>query len=195
MTTQSLTKKQSVLILLVCHWTTWRAMKSSNLIRQVSMTCAVSTKWGLVGTFQSSPHLASPSPVATSTAFWRMPGSVQGQTCSWCTRRMQLQWSTCFENFMPMPALDALRWRVMLRLVTNPRGSCVFAHFVSTWVVTSDHTSIISSVCITMLVMDHFMCYALVFVTKDQMAKTVARVLYESLIAVFGMPAKLLSDC
>ena len=32
-------------------------------------------------------------------------------------------------------------------------------------------------------------------ITKDQMAKTVAKVLYERFIAVFGMPAKLLSDC
>ena len=39
-----------------------------------------------------------------------------------------------------------------------------------------------------------FMCYALAVVTKDQMAKTVAKVLYERFISVFGMPAKLLSD-
>ena len=32
------------------------------------------------------------------------------------------------------------------------------------------------------------------FVTKDQTAKTVARVLYKQFIAVFGVPAKLLSD-
>ena len=41
---------------------------------------------------------------------------------------------------------------------------------------------------------DHFMRYALVVVTKDQTAKTVAKVLYEHFIAVFGAPAKLLSD-
>ena len=32
------------------------------------------------------------------------------------------------------------------------------------------------------------------FVTKDQKAKTVARILYERFILVFGAPAKLLSD-
>ena len=32
------------------------------------------------------------------------------------------------------------------------------------------------------------------FVTKDQTAKTVARVLYKQFITVFGVPAKLLSD-
>ena len=41
---------------------------------------------------------------------------------------------------------------------------------------------------------DHFMRYALAVVTKDQMAKMVAKVFYECFIAVFGAPAKLLSD-
>ena len=41
---------------------------------------------------------------------------------------------------------------------------------------------------------DHFTRYALAVVTKDQMAKTVAKVFYECFIAVFGAPAKLLSD-
>ena len=41
---------------------------------------------------------------------------------------------------------------------------------------------------------DHFTRYALAVVTKDQMAKTVAKVFYEHFIAVFGMPTKLLSD-
>ena len=42
--------------------------------------------------------------------------------------------------------------------------------------------------------MDHFTRYALAVVTKDQMAKTVAKVFYEHFIAVFGALAKLLSD-
>ena len=41
---------------------------------------------------------------------------------------------------------------------------------------------------------DHFTRYALAVVTKDQMAKTVAKVFYKHFIAVFGAPAKLLSD-
>ena len=41
---------------------------------------------------------------------------------------------------------------------------------------------------------DHFTRYALAVVTKDQMAKTVAKVFYEHFIAVFGAPTKLLSD-
>ena len=42
--------------------------------------------------------------------------------------------------------------------------------------------------------MDHFMHYALAIITKDQMVKTMAKILYERFIVVFGMPAKLLSD-
>ena len=41
---------------------------------------------------------------------------------------------------------------------------------------------------------DHFMRYVLAVVTKDQTAKMVAKVFYEHFIAVFGAPAKLLSD-
>ena len=41
---------------------------------------------------------------------------------------------------------------------------------------------------------DHFTRYAMAFVTKDQKAKTVTRILYEWFLSVFGMPAKLLSD-
>ena len=41
---------------------------------------------------------------------------------------------------------------------------------------------------------DHFTRYALAVVTKDQVAKTVAKMFYEHFIAVFGVPAKLLSD-
>ena len=41
---------------------------------------------------------------------------------------------------------------------------------------------------------DYFTRYALAVVTKDQMAKTVAKVFYKRFIAVFGVPTKLLSD-
>ena len=45
-----------------------------------------------------------------------------------------------------------------------------------------------------LVITDHFTHYALAVVTKDQTAKTVAKVLYKRFISVFGMPAKLLSD-
>ena len=41
---------------------------------------------------------------------------------------------------------------------------------------------------------DHFTRYALAVVTKDQMAKTVAKVFYKHFIVIFRVPAKLLSD-
>ena len=41
---------------------------------------------------------------------------------------------------------------------------------------------------------DHFTRYALAVVTKDQTAKTVAKVFYEHFIAVFRVPTKLLSN-
>ena len=44
-----------------------------------------------------------------------------------------------------------------------------------------------------LVITDLFKHYALAVVTKDQTAKTVAKVLYERFIAVFGKPAKLLS--
>ena len=45
-----------------------------------------------------------------------------------------------------------------------------------------------------LVITNHFMHYTLAVVTKDQIAKTVAKVLYARFIAVFSMPAKLLSD-
>ena len=45
-----------------------------------------------------------------------------------------------------------------------------------------------------LVIMDHFSRYPLAVMTKGQMAKTIAKVLYERFIAVFGVPAKLLSD-
>ena len=41
---------------------------------------------------------------------------------------------------------------------------------------------------------DHFMRYALAVVTKDQTAKMVMKVFYECFMAVFGAPAKLLTN-
>ena len=45
-----------------------------------------------------------------------------------------------------------------------------------------------------LVITDHFMRYALAVMTRDQTAKTIAKMLYERFIMVFGMPAKLLSD-
>ena len=45
-----------------------------------------------------------------------------------------------------------------------------------------------------LVITNHFTCYAMAVITKDQMAKTVPKVLYERFIMVFGVPAELLSD-
>ena len=45
-----------------------------------------------------------------------------------------------------------------------------------------------------LMMMDHFTRYALAVVTKDQTAKTVVKVFYKCFIAVFRVPAKLLSN-
>ena len=45
-----------------------------------------------------------------------------------------------------------------------------------------------------LVLMDHFTRYMMEFITKDQKSKTVAWILYERFISVFGAPAKLLSD-
>ena len=45
-----------------------------------------------------------------------------------------------------------------------------------------------------LVIMDHFMRYALTVITNDQTANTMAKVLYEKFIVVFSMPAKLLSN-
>ena len=45
-----------------------------------------------------------------------------------------------------------------------------------------------------LVITDHFTHYALAAVTKDQMVKTVVKMLFERFIAVFSIPAKLLSD-
>ena len=51
-----------------------------------------------------------------------------------------------------------------------------------------------SSVKNVLVIIDHFIHYALAGVTRDQIAKTVAKVLYERFISVFGAPARSLSD-
>ena len=79
---------------------------------------------------------------------------------------------------------------------------CLIRAYAPLELVHLDYTSIESmmelnksSVVKNVLVMtDHFTRYALSVVTKDQTAKTVAKVFYERFIAVFGAPAKLLSD-
>ena len=79
---------------------------------------------------------------------------------------------------------------------------CPIQAYASLELVHLDYTSIESTMELNkppvvknvLMIMDHFTRYALAVVTKDQAAKTVAKVFYEHFIAVFGVPVKLLSD-
>ena len=46
-----------------------------------------------------------------------------------------------------------------------------------------------------LVITDHLTRYTLAMVTKDETAKTIVRILYKRFIAVFGVPAKILSNC
>ena len=45
-----------------------------------------------------------------------------------------------------------------------------------------------------MVVTNHFPCHAMEYMTPNQMAKTVVKVLYEKYISIFGAPTKILSN-
>ena len=68
----------------------------------------------------------------------------------------------------------------------------------STWIsqVWNPPWSSRSPLCVkyVLVITDYFTRYSLALVTKDQTAKTIARVLYKRFIVVFGVPAKILSD-
>ena len=79
---------------------------------------------------------------------------------------------------------------------------CPIQVYASLELVHLDYTSIESTMELNkppmvknvLMMTDHFTRYAHAVVTKDQTAKTVAKVFYECFIAVFGVPTKLLSD-
>ena len=57
--------------------------------------------------------------------------------------------------------------------------------------VVTDKKPIVKNV---LVVLDHFTCYVQAFVTKNHMARTTARVLYNNYFSVFGFPQNLMSD-
>ena len=90
-----------------------------------------------------------------------------------------------FKGAVPKAPMCPIRAHAPLELV----------HINFTSVESTMELNKLPSVKNVLVITDHIMCYALAVVTKDQMAKTVAKVLYERLISVFGMPAKLPNDC
>ena len=89
-----------------------------------------------------------------------------------------------FEGVVPKAPMCPIRAHVLLELI--------HINFIS--VESTMELNKPPSVKNVLVITDHFTRYALAVVTKDQMAKMVAKVLYERFISVFGAPAKLLSD-
>ena len=89
-----------------------------------------------------------------------------------------------FEGAIPKTPLCPIRVHMPLELV----------HVDFTSVESTMELNKLQSIKNVLVIMDHFMCYALVVVTKDQTAKAIAKVLCERFIGVFGAPAKFLSD-
>ena len=67
-------------------------------------------------------------------------------------------------------------------------------HVDSTSIETTMELNQLLSVKNVLVLTDHFTRYAMAFATKDQKAKSIAQILYEWFILVFGALAKLLSD-
>ena len=89
-----------------------------------------------------------------------------------------------FEGVIPEAPLCPIRAHAPLELV----------HVDFTSVESTTELNKLPSIKNVLVIMHHFMCYTLAVMTKDQMVKTVAKLLYERFFMVFGMPAKLLSD-
>ena len=99
----------------------------------------------------------------------------QVQSCQQCC---------VFEGVVPKALLCPIRAHTLLELI----------HIGFTSVKSTMELNKVPSIENVLVITDHFTHYALVVVTKDQTVKTVAKVLYERFIAVFGAPAKLFSD-
>ena len=89
-----------------------------------------------------------------------------------------------FEGVIPKAPTCPIRAHAQLELI----------HFNITSVELTMELNRPPSVKNVLVITNHFTHYALVVVTKDQMANTVIKVLHERFISVFGAPAKLLSD-
>ena len=115
-----------------------------------------------------------------------------GQECFWWPIMVEdckaLVWSCprccAFEGVIPKAPVCPIRSHAPLELV----------HVDFTSVESTMELNKPPSMKNVLVMTDHFTRYALAIVTKDQMVKTMIKVLYERFIAVFGAPAKLLSD-
>ena len=115
------------------------------------------------------------------------------QECFWWPmmvddcRALVQGWQHChtFEGVVPQAPLCPIRAHALLELIHMD-----FKSVESTMELNKP-----PSVKNVLVVTNHLTHYAMAVITKDQMAKTVAKVLYKRFIVVFGVPTKLLSDC
>ena len=95
------------------------------------------------------------------------------------------QWYHVFEGALLKAPLCHIRAHTLLELI----------HIDLTSVESMMELNQPPSIKNVLMITDHFTHYALVYITRNQMAKTMTKVLYEWFITVFGAPTKLLSDC
>ena len=93
-------------------------------------------------------------------------------------------WCHVFEGVIPKAPLCPIRVHAPLELV----------HVDFTSVESTMELNNPPSIKNILVITDHFMHYTLAVMTKDQTAKTTAKVLYERFIVVFDVPVKLLSN-
>ena len=93
-------------------------------------------------------------------------------------------WFCAFEGAVPKAPLCPITMHTLLELV----------HVDFTSVESTMEFNKPPSVKNMLVITDHIMHYAMVVITKDQIAKTAVKVLYERFIMVFGAPTKLLGD-
>ena len=95
------------------------------------------------------------------------------------------QWCRAFEGVISKAPLCPIQAHVPLELI----------HVDFTSVESTMELNKPPCVKNVLIITDHLTCYALATVTKDQTTKTIVRILYERFIVVFGVPAKILSNC
>ena len=89
-----------------------------------------------------------------------------------------------FEGAVPKASLCPIRAHAPLELV----------HVDFTSVESTMELNKPPSIKNILVITDHFMCYGLAVIMKDQIAETIAKVFNKNFIMVYNMPAKLLSN-
>ena len=97
-------------------------------------------------------------------------------TCQRCGTFEKKRWKLL--SYGPFWCLPLWNWFILTSQVLKPRDI--------------NKPSLVDNV---LVMMDHFTHYMKAFITHNQKAKTVARVLYDHFISICGAPKKMLHDC